>query len=473
MKLFCFLFLGFGELTAFWTKSFHWKEDVHQMENLRQLKGALETDIYLGKKQGEGVVFTFDVWDEKRFQSRLPLLDQGFDGHALMFLSPENAVAEKESHPFLLSFPDGGDFCIEFRILMDGFSRHQILVRLHGPTLDEKKDQLIHQGFIIFLEEGRPKVELANMFCKGSKYRSFSLAAGKSITVGRWHHLAVAYTSSTGRLSLYLDQEEVDSGFASDNGKEDGSLLYPVWLPSHPRRLVFGERFQGRIDEFRLSPFPRSGFGGNPFPDSISTVVTRVFSIPAYIEAFRVRVQGSVSRQYLDLAIRRAAEYFHPDDERIPWQGARSEQWETNAAFSTTKRQYVQIKLTIRNYRLTRPQRLERCFLDLRESEPPLPPVFEKVKPLDRAMEISWLSSSEENIRGYRLHLFPVSDGEKSIDIVIPIEVVRMMGEVYTYTCRGLKNGVLYRGHLTAYDEWGQAHESRASSLFYITPQSP
>ncbi len=408
----------------------------------------------------------------------LPLWTQGYEGQALNFRSPQNAIAIPHSPAaFFNQVPDLGNFYIEFFFRIHEAVGGQILIEKKGLVYDAVNEEIVNQGFTVGIENGRLKVDFENIFHFKNKHFSFSLERGKVLTPGRWYQAVVVYLHNEAELIKYLDGQVEERLFTTISGGEEGTRLYPSFIKGTKTDLVLGSRFSGDLDEIRMSRGERQKLVVKRFPDSMATFMSTVLPMARYSKINKISLAQELQGQSsVTLKLRVAPKYFLPQDDVVAWQ-----QVPLNTGFESGEGQFFQFSLEVKNIGLFKPNVLKAIQFEF-DTQPILsPPELISVTEQDRSLILKWRVTSENDLAGYNAYAIKGSgdlrkNNPELLKWNFPFKATwrkdSYEASVVEMKIDNLENGSSYQVALTAYDSKGPSHESKFSAIFIKTPNA-
>lgn len=157
------------------------------------------------------------------------------------FIKPENRI--ELSSPREL-WPSDGDFSVEFWIEpVIFYSRNSIFKKV--SLLGGQK-----RGMEIYLESGRLKASFFDLFedTDGQRH-SITLSSHSALPGSRWSHVTLTYDASSGKLALFVDNQEQMVSYAADATGVYRASFHPLDRSA----IVIGENYFGSLDEFLIT----------------------------------------------------------------------------------------------------------------------------------------------------------------------------------------------------------------------------
>ncbi len=283
-----------------------------------------------------------------------------------------------------------------------------------------------------------------------------------------WHHHLIRFDATTGLIEFLLDGIPEAITYASESGREDGTIYTPYVGSAMPVRLSIGDGFTGFIDELRIS----AAFVQEPFITRYRATVGTAVTEPFDVGYANSRITD-ISVKY-DTPPRTAVYFFYYVSEKyraIPADDSRWVQFLPEQSFPQGVRgRYIQImmKMMPDGGGLRAPSVSELTVV-YEPDLPPLTPASLWAKPGDGQVTLSWEKVPEPDVRGY-LVFYGTRPGYYFGDDAdlgsSPVDA----GDADTLTVGGLENGTAYYFSVVAYDSADPPHRSVYSTEVYARP---
>ncbi len=381
------------------------------------------------------------------FSRRLSVLG----GAAGLFTGQRRALVLAPSSPDALFQPgrQWHDFSIEFWLYAADLSEGQTLLLWQNGRL--AAGRLLPQELRASLVAGHLDWTFRNFFVPPSA-GSFDLRlSGRAFLVPReWYHCLLRFDSNTGMVESSIDGAPDSIGYANDSGSENGSVYSPFTGTAEESRLVVGDRFNGLLDELRISrsfarPATAERYSSRPgvaltkildlgYPDTIVPSITVHDRKPGNTDVYFFYKTANLKTS----------------DTELPGEWT---QFAPGASLaSPPKGRYIQIKVELLpDGTGTVSPSLSWITLSYRPHLPPPAPALLTAQPQDGAIALSWRAVVDPDLSGYRIYYGARPDqyfGTDSSSGPSPIDV----GNTTSFTLKGLTNGRLYYIAVVAYD---------------------
>ncbi|HUT65106.1 MAG TPA: hypothetical protein VMZ05_03045 [Spirochaetota bacterium] len=410
-----------------------------------------------------------------------------FGDGAAGFFHHNNLLALKPLKGSVLLEDPLGSFTVDFYLFPNSVREENRVFSWYAPAVDSAG----YSGVRAYFRDGRLFWEFQKVFSRqGSGARS-GVASSAAVDVvarelhktpiGEWHHHAIHYNAETGLLTLLFDGEESALVWLTEDGTEEGSVLYGRFSPYLKAPLIIGEQYLGFIDEFRISRgLPLFYLGryrerGEMRSEVISLPSrgTKLVNVTWESE----EKSGTAVRVYC----RFSDSYFLPgeaaqgpadpalgdeanDRESPGWIRVRNGE---PADKTLAKGKYMQWKAELLGTENRYTPRLTSLDFALELDPPPEPPTLIEAAPADRGVRLRWVKNNESDIKGYMVYYGTSSRfyfGKGSNEGDSPVGV----GNVSSFMLSGLGNEQVYFFSITAVDDEGQ--ESGFSREFIGRP---
>lgn len=366
----------------------------------------------------------------------------GFDGAG-------DATLELEPRRDALFFPGAvpGSFSVEFWLLPVTASDGQVLLEWTGVLGEIAPGR--PQGLRAEVQGRRVIWAFENLF-QGPDQNPFTLEVeGRDLLVPRrWQHHLLRYRADIGLIEYLVDGRVQDVAHATSTGTEGGDVFVPVIGSRSPRSVRVAPRFDGLMDELRISR--RFVEDPNLTPETPE---------PGYVVLGPLDMGQDGSELH---AV--AADVHEPgrSEVRLFYRVTRSDlvgrgEWERfgEAAELTPPAtgRYVWLRAELYPGEPGAPSpQLRRLTVTYTPNEPPPAPRGVSADARDGAVTLSWNPVRGDDVRGYRVYYGRRSGeylGTEARRGPSPIDV----GAATSVTIEGLDNGLLYYFAVAAYDE--------------------
>jgi hypothetical protein len=432
-------------------------------------------------------------------------------GAARFFNLDHRVEVETAENQWLGSCGDLGSFTIELRVKPVSFSDASLFSRV--GYLSGRRN-----GIEIALNDGRPVSRMYGIFKNMTGQRvDVVLNRAKRLTENRWHHYSVSYDRATGRLASYLNGEEQEVVYVSENGEPVINTYEPSFQCEDKPIVVVGKNFFGYLDEIRVAQRHiedlkkqadiavkryRRPVTHDRVPSNREGVVTSpVYELPStgtMVRQFEWKEEAP-ARTFIWMEFRMSDRLFGAQEDGPQWyriaNGQRNiflkktpdgdflrgryYQWRAHLIPSPEGSRSPSLGAVTMNYELDIP--------------PHAPPGLEAVQS-DTSLRLRWKKNVDADILGYRIYygtapgkyegvistvngqrIAGASGGYVSVDLtngVIEENSLLDRHRVLTYPL--LKNNVLYFFSVSAYDSYKPGtpfnHESKRSGEVAARP---
>ena len=230
-------------------------KDINYGENA----DPFTTDILLKFDKESDKYIKDDSKKYEIYSSSYRFLKEGIgNGCASFFKSGHGVMINTSEGLWLGSTEDLGSFNIEFRFKAAEFKNGSILFSRLGYFSGVKK------GIEITLRDRRVSAHLYNMFrAPDGSLKNASLVRCSTLNKGEWYHFSLSFDRESGKLYTLLNDSEQDVRYMTASGGAFSDVYTPLFgyiddedLSSKGSDLPFaviGKRYNGLIDEFRIS----------------------------------------------------------------------------------------------------------------------------------------------------------------------------------------------------------------------------
>jgi len=146
-----------------------------------------------------------------------------------------------------------GDFTLEFWLYPSLAEEGETVLEWQGGRTSSGTFEA--QGLRVAFEGSRLTWNLQNLFAPSPALPAVTLKlkGASPLVPKQWHHHLLRYQASTGLLEYLLDGKTESLVHATPSGQEDGRPYGAVVGPRTRGEVVLGGRYQGALDELRLT----------------------------------------------------------------------------------------------------------------------------------------------------------------------------------------------------------------------------
>lgn len=286
---------------------------------------------------------------------------------------------------------------------------------------------------------------------ESQKTIKITLQSMKRLTPNSWSHHLVRFDSSIGLIEYLQDGEVEAVEYATSSGKEAGSIYLPSVGTKNTLQLC--PSFSGMLDEFRISSSFIEKNSYDMYPLEGGRAESRIFDLGYKQSAVKsIRAISSIPARALIL-------YFYRTSDAYGDWGKYGPEWKSfipgaSLPVAATGR-YLQIAVELYPDPVKQVSpRLSELIISYSPDTPPASPQSLSAIAKDGSIDLAWSKVPESDVKGYYLYYgtrsgeylgIGSSSGESPIDV----------GNVDTFSFKGLKNGVLYFITIAAYDNAG------------------
>ena len=419
-------------------------------------------------------------------------------------------------------------FTVDFYLYPSLITDTTAVFTWHAPVVSKGGD---FTGIRAFYEGGKLTWRFEKVFQRKSG-EAMDIVVGETRTtpLNEWRHHALSYDSGSGLLAVFFDGRESNLAWATEDGKQRGTLLLGRISPYLKVPMRIGESYLGYIDEFRVT---RAAIAG-PEAKPLSRALKPRFYLGNYRDAGEVRSEvldlvrelGGMGAEVVKVSwdseeengtavrvyYRVSDTYFEPSAEmnenlmRVREQkgggelhgypewvpvkngevlglqpsggpGAARPPGDKDKGGPLPTGRYLQWKAELFGTGESSPflhgsgslysPALRSLFIYLELDDPPLPPAILKAAPIDGGFELSWLANRESDIRGYRVYYGSAAQYYHGKGADLG-DSPASAGNVNKVVLKGLANQQVYFIAVTAIDESGQ--ESGFSRELVVRP---
>lgn len=433
-------------------------------------------------------------------------------GGAAYFFKKEHRIEiENKNRLWMGESADLGSFTIEFKFMPSSFTTQSHLLSRVGYNSG------VQNGVHIFLSDNRIKGAFYNCFVddKGSMH-SVTLEGSPALKTGQWYHYAINYDRTSGRLAAYLDGDELDVRYMTQNGSRRSTVCIPRFAAEDLPDIVIGERYFGALDEFRISyrnldslkvisdlsvPSHQELGGSERVPVNNEGVITSpIYEFPAagtMIHRFSWK-ELPVTETFVYFELRISDDRFNTAFDQPRWYRITNNQRDIFMMQQDglyLRGRYFQWRAhLVASPDGKKTPKLYGIALDYEVDMPPSTVQgLEVVSTGDRFIRLRWLANSDHDIYGYKLY-YGVRKGEytgvitrsggerisnrgRYIELTVDnalIEENREADSTRFFEFPVIKNNILYYFAVSAYDSYRPDtkynHESAHSKEIYARP---
>ena len=379
----------------------------------------------------------------------------GFDGtNTVAYLPGAEALFRPDTQP--------GSFSIDLWLYPNHVTEGAVILRWRGALLNGASPVL--QDLRLEINDRRLHWILTNLVVRADSSGTgrvettapVHLSGRRSLIPRLWGHHQLRYDASTGQLAYRIDGIPEDIRYLSDSGREDGTSHAILFGHDTGDGIVLGERFQGAMDELRITRSVTEG----PQPSRFSGVPGRVLSRPidlggsgAHLRALETRTHepgGTEVRAYY-----RIADVVVSNDPR----NALDAEWQAVAEDGTipgnVRGRFLQMRYDLlADAARDESPRLREIVVRYNAAAAPPPPRYVTGRPVPGGVEITWDAVLQGEVRGYQVYF-----GERPgrYTGAAGLKSPRDAGSSTRVVIEGLEPDVPYVFAVETYDRYGQA----------------
>lgn len=390
--------------------------------------------------------------------------NKGVFGNDMSLYFPSNIshiILQPNPNTFFSSYEKIPSFTIEFYLNPARYTIDGDIISKLGPYNDGEINT--YGGLRAYIRRGQLVWEFSNFFKFEDKTKSVTLSKGSYLKAGEWQHHSISYNAETGKLVKYMNGLEEEVVYVTSTADIHGIIYYPVFSPNNRNPVYIGYGYTGAIDELAISFEYKNKFNIEKYKPS-SEVITKVIDLKedaCIIENINAEIKtenGSDVRLYY----RAANRYFLADDDKMPWVQVKNKGEIKKVA------RYIQIKTVLNTDGSANSNvSLRNLSINYNVIEAPLQVTGLKAYALNGKVRLVWDKVSDESgVIGYKIYY-----GTKSGIYFGEISPI-VIGNQNEYVVENLKNNTLYYFTISAFDEFGQTHESRFAKEVYARPDA-
>lgn len=359
-----------------------------------------------------------------------------------------------------------GDFTLEFWLYPSKVEDGETIVEWQGGRTSSGTFET--QNFRVSFEGSHLVWALQNLFAASPATPAVSVVLKGSSTLipKQWHHHLLRYQASTGLLESLIDGKTDALLHATPSGTEDGRPYGLVIGPRTKGEIVLGSRYNGALDELRLS----RSWVEEPQRDRFladfaakGTAITRIFDLRfpgSTVESVKARAfTEGASALVWSFRMAETIRYqwsFSGDTSRsLAAPEAEEDSWVRFQPGQDLSRlasgRYLQLRVDLLPSGTgTETPRVNQIVVTTRPSPPPPAPAGLEVIPGDGQLTIRWKPVLQGNPDGYLVFFGPrpgQTQGTKSTQGLSPLDV----GKVTQIVLTGLANDQIYYVSVAAY----------------------
>lgn len=399
----------------------------------------------------------------------LKLVQRGFSalgGGSAVFRGETPLVLQATSEALLAPGRGWGDFTLEFWLYPSQVEDGETVLEWQGGRTSSGAFET--QNLRASFEGSRLVWTFQNLFAASPASPAVTVSVkGEAVLIPKqWHHHLLRYRAATGLLEYLIDGRTEALTHATPSGTEDGRPYGAVVGPRTRGELVFGGRFQGAIDELRLS----RAWIEEPQRDRFladfatkGTAISRIFDLRfpgSTVESVAVRATTpGASALVWSFRMAESIRYqwtFSGDTERsLAPPEAEEDSWIRFQPGQDLSRlaagRYLQIRVDLLPSGTgTETPRVNQILVTTRPSPPPPAPAGLEVIPGDGMITVRWKPILQGNPDGYLVFFGPrpgQTQGTLSTQGKSPLTV----GKVTQIVLTGLANDQIYYVSVAAY----------------------
>ncbi len=375
----------------------------------------------------------------------------GFDGTgSIAYIPGPEALFTPETQP--------GSFTIDFWLHPHFVTEGAVILRWQGALLNSGHPVL--QDLRLEISDRRLHWVLTNLVVRAGRdgvepQPPVRLSARRSLVPRIWRHHQLRFDAETGQLAYLVDGIPEDIHYLSDSGTEDGTRHSILFGYDTGDGLVVGQRYEGALDELRISRSVSTG----PQPSRFTGDPGRVISGPIDLGGSGARLEAVETRAHEpgNTEIRgyyRIGNIVVHDDPR----DAIDAEWTPlppgGGVPGNVRGRFVQLRYDLlADARREESPRLQEVRLRYTAAVPPPPPRIVRGTPVPGGVEISWDPVLDDDVAGYRVYF-----GERPQRYTGTAGVIspRDAGATSNVTITGLAGDVPYVFAVESYDRHGQ-----------------
>ncbi len=367
----------------------------------------------------------------------------------------------------LFSSAPWADFTIEFWLYPLRMENGETILRWEGRRVVEGSVRL--QNLECVVSGRRLQWNFDKFFLRpGGSLASLSLQGRSPLLPETWHHHLLRFDSQTGLMEYLVDGVPQAVSYATDTGKETGSVLRPYPGGRGDTPLQIGPAFSGFLDELRISEDFIESPQLSRFSSSRGVAESELLDLEeANSPVNRINVSYKSPKESELFFFYRTVDSYEQFLSSPPeWTrftpGTRLE--------SSVRGRWIQLRFEFHtDGEEERSPAVSRAEVLYEPNPPPGPPGELQALPQDGAVVLRWSGVENPDLAGYLLYYGAASGtyrGRAAEEGPSPIDV----GNRKEIRLTGLENGRLYYFAVASYDTAGSEHHGRLSSEAHARP---
>ena len=359
-----------------------------------------------------------------------------------------------------------GDFTLEFWLYPSKVEDGETVFEWQGGRTSSGSFET--QDFRVGFEGARLVWTLQNLFAASPAVPAVTVRVkGDSVLIPKqWHHHLLRYQAATGLLEYLVDGKTEGLIHATPSGTEDGKPYGAVVGPRTRGDVVLGAKYNGALDELRLSRAwieePQKDRFLSDFA-SKGTAVSKIFDLrfpDSTVESVAVRAftEGNSGLSWsfrMAETIRYQWKFSGETDKSLAPTEAEEDSWirfQPGQDLSRlTKGRYLQIRVDLLPSGTgTETPRVNEIVVTTLPNPPPPAPSGLEVVPGDGQITVRWKPVLQGSVEGYLVFFGPrpgQTQGTASTLGASPLDV----GKVTQLVLTGLANDQIYYVSVAAY----------------------
>lgn len=399
---------------------------------------AADTDLLL-HFDGRPLVDSASRYDVEAVAPEIATRERVFGAGSAAFVTPRSAL-RLYARPGAL-FAAGTmwqDFSLEFWLYPASLDDGETVMAWSGKIV--RDGAVSEQRLDVTVRNRRLVISTENLF-QGGKARALSLRGITALLPRQWHHHLLRFDSKTGLIEYLVDGVPEAVAYATDTGRDGGSIALPLVGTGSRDPLVIGGDIEACIDELRIS----RRFVEEPVLSRLrgqtGLAVSRVFDLG--LSGTSVSAVEAVFDRPPDTEVY----FFYRMADRLKARGELETQWVQFVPGSLRpggRGRYLQIMVELfPDGRLAASPSVSSITVKYEPDLPPAPPAKLVASAASGKVRLSWSTVNESDVAGYRVY-YGARPGvyDRVVDV----------GKVTQYEVGGLDNGTLYYFTVATYD---------------------
>jgi len=387
-------------------------------------------------------------------------IQRGFSalgGGSAVFHGETALVLQATSEALLAPGRGWGDFSLEFWLYPSQAEDGETVFEWQGGRTSSGTFET--QGFRVSFEGSRLVWTLQNLFAPSPAVPALTLVlkGATGLVPKQWHHHLLRYRASTGLLEYLVDGVTEALTHATPSGTEDGRPYGAVVGPRTKAEVVLGGRYNGALDELRLT----RAWVEEPQRDRFlagfaqkGTAISRIFDLrfpDSTVDAVKVRattpgVSGLVWSYRMADTIRYQWTFSGETARSLAAPEAEEDSWVRFQPGQDLSRlaagRYLQVRVDLLPSGTgTETPRVNEIVVTTRPNPAPPAPAGLEVIPGDGQLTVRWKPVLQGAPEGYLVFIGPRPGQTKPLDV----------GKVNEYSVTGLVNDQIYYVSVAAY----------------------